>query len=52
MSTVRINDGNGYYICEYGHLHDYGKINFDEILKDVDERIFENIEELKNALEE
>ena len=45
MSTVRINDGNGYYICEYGHLHDYGKINFDE-------RIFDNVEELKNALEE
>ena len=49
---VELNDGYGSYICEYGHLHDYSKINIDEILKDVDERTFDNVEELRKALEE
>ena len=25
---VELNDGHGSYICEYGHLHDYSKMNF------------------------
>lgn len=49
---VELNDGCGSYICEYGHLHDYSKVNFDEIIKDVDERTFDNVEELMKALEE
>lgn len=49
---VELNDGYGSYICENGHLHDYSKINFDEISKDVDERIFDNVEDLKKALED
>lgn len=48
---VELNDGYGSYICEYGHLHDYSKIDFSEIEQDKDERIFENVEELKKALE-
>ena len=48
---VEINDGYGSYICEYGHLHDYSKIDFDEILEDKDERTFNNVDELKNTLE-
>ncbi len=51
MSTVRINDDYGAYICEYGRLHDYSKINFEEIEKDVDERTFDNVEDLKKALQ-
>ena len=27
---VELNDGYGSYICEYGHLHDYSKLNLDE----------------------
>ena len=23
---IEINDGFGSYVCEYGHLHDYGKL--------------------------
>lgn len=49
---VELNDGHGSYICEYGYLHDYSKINFDEIIKDTDGKTYNNIEELKKALEE
>lgn len=49
---VELNDGYGSYICEYGHLHDYSKTNFNEILNDVDERTFDNAEELMEALKE
>ena len=49
---VELNDGYGSYICEYGHLHDYSKINFEEILKDVDDKTFDNVDELKKTLEE
>lgn len=49
---VELNDGHGSYICEYGHLHDYSKINFEEAEKDIDDRTFNNVEELKKALEE
>lgn len=49
---VELNDGYGSYICEYGHLHDYSKIKFDEMLKDIDKRTFDNVEDLKKALED
>lgn len=49
---IELNDEYGSYICEYGHLHDYSRTNLDEIAKDVDERTFDNVEELKKALEE
>lgn len=28
---VELNDGHGSYICEYGHLHDYSKLNVKEL---------------------
>lgn len=49
---VELNDGYGSYICEYGHLHDYSKMKLNEILNDVDERTFNNAEELMEALKE
>lgn len=49
---IELNDGHGSYICEYGHLHDYSKIDFDEIIKDTDGKNYNNVEELKKALEE
>lgn len=49
---IELNDGHGSYICEYGHLHDYNKINLDEIIEDTDGNTYNNVEELKKALEE
>lgn len=49
---IELNDGYGSYICEYGHLHNYSNINLNEISSDIDERTFDNVEELKKALEE
>ncbi len=49
---IELNDGYGSYVCEYGHLHDYSKMNLDEISKDIDERTFDNVEDLTKALEE
>lgn len=30
-NIVELNDGYGSYICEYGHLHDYSKINVKQL---------------------
>ena len=49
---VELNDGYGSYICEYGHLHDYSKIDFKELDKDVTDKTYNNVQELMNDLEE
>jgi len=49
---VEINDGYGSYICEYGHIHDYSKLNLNEISKDVNEKKYKNVNELMKALKE
>ena len=49
---VELNDGYGSYICEYGHLHDYSKINFEELEKDRVSKTYNNVEELMKDLEE
>lgn len=42
---IEINDGHGSYICEYGHLHDYSKINFDELEKETkNNKTYDNVE--------
>lgn len=48
---VELNDGYGSYICEYGHLHDYSKIDFEEIEKDTDGKTYNNVDELMKELE-
>ncbi len=51
--TVELNDGFGSYICEYGHLHDYSKINFDELEKEAhNNKSYNNANELIEDLEE
>ena len=30
--AVELFDGHGSYICEYGHVHDYSKLNPDDFL--------------------
>ena len=47
---IELNDGYGSYICEHGHLHDYSKINFEELEKDIDEKTYKDVEELKKTL--
>ena len=32
--NIELNDGYGSYICEYGHLHDYSKLNLNDIEKE------------------
>lgn len=31
-----LNDNYGSYICEYGHLHNYSKLNIEEIEKEAE----------------
>lgn len=48
---VELDDGNGSYICENGYIHDYSKLDLNKIEKDKDERTYNNVDELKKALE-
>lgn len=50
---VELNDGHGSYICEYGHLHDYSKINFKELEEEARKnKSYNNIKELIKDIEE
>ncbi len=49
---VELNDGYGSYICEYGHLHDYSKVNLEELEKDRTGKTYDNVEDLMKDLEE
>ena len=40
------------YICENGHLHNYNSRSLKEILKDTDGKIYNNVNELKKAMED
>ena len=48
---VELADEHGSYICEYGYLHDYSKLNLEEISKDTDGKTYNNVDELMNELE-
>lgn len=53
MSNLKINDNYGLYICEYGYLHDYRKINFKELEKEAkNNKIYNNIQELIEDMED
>ena len=46
---IELNDGNGSYICEYGHVHDYSKFNFDAAereIADPNTKIYNDAEEM------
>ena len=50
--NVELNDGYGSYICEYGHLHDYSKIDFEELEKEAQKnKSYENVDELIKDIE-
>lgn len=44
--TIELNDGYGSYICEYGHLHDYSKLNFEEIENDKSSKSYNSAKEM------
>ena len=49
---TELNDGKGSYICEYGHLHDYSKIDFDKLEKEAEtNKTYNNAEELIKDLD-
>lgn len=49
---VELNDGHGSYICEYGHLHDYSKINFEELEKEAENnKSYNSVEEMFEDLD-
>ena len=51
-SIVELNDNYGSYICEYGHLHNYSKINFNELEEEAKEnKSYNNAEELMKDIE-
>ena len=51
-STInKINDENNSYVCEYGQLHDYSKLNIEEVEKDRTGKTYNDIEELQKDLE-
>lgn len=51
--TIELNDGYGSYICEYGHLHNYSKINFKEMEDEANNnKTYNNVAELMKEIEE
>jgi DNA-damage-inducible protein J len=46
---IELNDGYGSYICEYGHVHDYSKFDFDAVereIADPNTKRYSNLEEM------
>lgn len=39
------------YTCEYGHVHNYDKVDFEKFENNVDERTFDNVDDLKKYIE-
>lgn len=50
---IELNDTHGSYICEYGHVHDYSKINFEELEKEAKKnKSYNDVEEFIKDLEQ
>lgn len=46
---LELNDGHGSYICEYGHIHDYKKFDFDlteSEISDQNSKLYKNLDEM------
>ena len=44
-----LNDGQGSYICGYGHIHNYNKFDFNAVEREISDpntKIYENAEEM------
>jgi len=54
-APIELNDGHGSYICEYGHVHDYSKLDFAAVereIADPNTKIYNNVEEMWAELDE
>ena len=50
---IELNDGHGSYICEYGHLHDYSKMNLKLLEEEAkNNKSYDNVEDLMKDIEE
>ena len=50
---IELNDGHGSYICEYGHLHDYSKMNLKSLEEEAkNNKSYDNVEDLMKDIEE
>ena len=46
---IELNDGHGSYICEFGHVHDYSKFDFDAVEREIADpstRIYDSVDEM------
>jgi len=51
---IELNDGYGSYICDYGHIHDYSKFDFEAVereIADPDTKIYTDLDEMWADLE-
>lgn len=49
-----LDDGHGSYVCEYGHVHNYARFDFDAVereIADPNTKTYDNVEEMWEALE-
>ena len=50
--VVELNDGCGSYICEYGYLHDYSRLNLKELEDEAkNNKSYDSAKELFEELE-
>ena len=46
---IELNDGHGSYVCEFGHVHDYSKFDFDAAereIADSNTKTYDSVEEM------
>ena len=46
---IELNDGHGSYICEYGHIHNYSKFDFDAVEREINDpntKTYNNLDEM------
>lgn len=48
--VVELNDGYGSYICEYGHTHNYKKLNIDKVAEDSESTTYDTAQDMINTI--
>ena len=46
---IELNDGYGSYICEYGHIHNYSRFDFEAVEREIADpstKIYNSVEEM------
>ena len=46
---IELNDGYGSYICEYGHIHDYSKFDFEAVEREITDpgtKVFDSLDDM------